>query len=106
MRLRGALVRFRGHDRVGNQVDREGEQLRNDPELETEYLTKIHSMLAPFAEILRTAGFEPATRPPLAALPTELRPRSSPARIARETPGSFQRIDRHSSCLWGGAYIT
>ena len=39
------------------------------------------------------------------ALPTELRLRSSPARIARETPGSFQRIDRRSSCLRGGAYI-
>ena len=30
----------------------------------------------------------------------------SPARIAREAPGSLQRIDRHSSCLRGGAYIT
>lgn len=39
------------------------------------------------------------------ALPTELRLRSSPARTARETPGSFQRIDRCSSCLRGGAYI-
>lgn len=39
------------------------------------------------------------------ALPTELRLRSSPARTAREMPGSLQRIDRHSSCLRGGAYI-
>lgn len=38
------------------------------------------------------------------ALPTELRLRSSPARTAREIPGSLQRIDRHSSCLRGGAY--
>ena len=37
--------------------------------------------------------------------PTELRLRSSPARTAREMPGSLQRIDRHSSCLRGGAYI-
>ena len=37
--------------------------------------------------------------------PTELRLRSSPARTAREMPGSLHRIDRHSSCLRGGAYI-
>ena len=47
-RLRGALVRFCGHDRVGDQVDRKDEQPRNDPELETGYLAKIHSMLALF----------------------------------------------------------
>ena len=37
--------------------------------------------------------------------PTELRLHSSPARTAREMPGSLQRIDQHSSCLRGGAYI-
>lgn len=35
------------------------------------------------------------------ALPTELRLRSSPARTAREIPGSLPRIDRHSSYLRG-----
>lgn len=49
VRLRGALVRFCGHDRVGDQVDRKDEQPRNNPGLETGYLTKIHSTLAPFA---------------------------------------------------------
>lgn len=52
----------------------------------------------------RTNGRESAPGT-LRALPTELRLRSSPARTAREMPGSLQRIGRHSSCLRGGAYI-
>lgn len=76
MHLRRAPIRFCGHDRVGDQVDRKDEHLRDEPERGARKLAKIHSTLAPFNEILRTAGIGPATYrlTKSGALPTELCP--------------------------------
>lgn len=58
MRLRRALIRFCGHDRVGDQVDRKGEYLRDEPEHNTR-LVKIHSIARPFSVIFADSGFRP-----------------------------------------------
>lgn len=59
MRLRKALIRFCGHDRVGDQVDRKGEHLRDEPEHNTSKLVKIHSIARPFSVNFADSGFRP-----------------------------------------------
>lgn len=48
MRLRRALIRFCGHDRVGDQVDRKDEHLRDELERGARKLAKKHSIARPF----------------------------------------------------------
>lgn len=59
MRLRRALIRFCGHDRVGDQVDRKGEHLRDEPDRSARKLVKIHSITRPFSVIFADSGFRP-----------------------------------------------
>ena len=77
MRLRRALIRFCGHDRVGDQVDRKGEYLRDEPEHNTR-LVKIHSIARPFSVIFADSGFRPRdlTNMACALFLTELCPHS------------------------------